>query len=164
MHKNSYKTNKTLINNWSEEQFDQGFDDEKANRPRLLSHTEQRWKSSYSLDHSIENSATCLELEKSNLAQTTLRHRLDHPSKRNVEEQNLFINLEKTKAFPGHQPKQDPFNYNSPQNPFVSTTRATFINPKHVPNVPLRDDTDPIRGIELENPAGRPPGIGPPRV
>eukprot|EP01027_Heterolobosea_sp_BB2_P014428 GEZU01020720.1.p1 GENE.GEZU01020720.1~~GEZU01020720.1.p1 ORF type:complete len:156 (-),score=19.96 GEZU01020720.1:95-562(-) len=54
------------------------------------------------------------------------------------------------KAFPGHQPEVDPTQIKHVYNPFETTTRATFCNPKeqvppkHEPQSPLEKDPNQL--------------------
>lgn len=173
MHKNIYRTNKTLINNWNEEQFDTEFDDDRANRPRLLSPTELEWKSTYASEHCLDNTTKCLSLATAPLANTPLRHRLprdnsplkssaannnndnngkNSPLPSSIEDENYRNQLVKSKAFPGHQPLTDPHNFNLPSNPFETTARASYKHPRSIPKPLMRDGMDPVRGIELNSP------------
>jgi Ca2+-binding EF-hand superfamily protein len=160
MHKNEYKTNKTLVNNWNEENWDIEPSHDQQIRPRLSSDREKRWTTEYQAEHSSLNTTQRNELQQSQFLSSSLK--LTSPTTyganktlmhtETIADTKFADSLYSTKAFPKHQPTVDPMIYNHPFNPYETTSRATHILPKSIPTRATRDNADPIRGMELTDP------------
>jgi hypothetical protein len=120
MEKNEYKTHKVLINNWNEERFDERCQDA-AIKTRLLPDNAQHFKSLYRSEHDEKNSVYVLKLENGENAGTECP----------ATEKGLEY-LKKTRAFPGHQPLQDPYILNNTFKPFETTKQAMHSYPEGI--------------------------------